>query len=173
MPDTWAARWAGQWAAGAQRFNQNHVPAGNPAGGEFTTSGGTGKGASAKGGKGKPAAKTSPAAKEDRTEAQLKAQAAADRAKAARLTIQLHALEKQAAAAHAASVHHAAAAKAAAAKAGHINPHAKHTPGKTHKAAAAHAKHHASLKTRIAGLKTQIAALLAQAKQLDARAAAM
>jgi hypothetical protein len=46
MAETWVARWAGQWAASAQRFNKFHAPAGSAAGGQFTSGGGSGKGGS-------------------------------------------------------------------------------------------------------------------------------
>lgn len=46
MADMWAAQWAQGWAAGAQRFNPNHVPAGSAGGGQFAPAGhgGGGKG---------------------------------------------------------------------------------------------------------------------------------
>ncbi len=43
MADTWAAQWAGSWAASAQRFNMSHAPAGSATGGQFTSGGGGGK----------------------------------------------------------------------------------------------------------------------------------
>lgn len=165
MTDTWAAQWAQAWTGTAQRFNQNHAPAGSATGGQFTTSGGGGGGAS----------KTSSSknAGNAARKARLRAQAKADRAKAAQLQQTLNGLLKKQKAAQAHSAAAAKAAKAKAAAAGHINPHAKKaTPGKG-KSPAAHAtaKHHASLKKQIASLKQQISTLLAQAAQLDAQAA--
>src|SRR5437016_7173202 len=123
MADTWAARWAGSWAVGAQRFNMNHAPAGSATGGQFT-GGGSGSNSSVKGGKApRPAAGTHPAsAAVTAHKAQLHAKASADRARARQLETQLHALEKQQAHAHAAAVKATATAKAAAKAANQKHP---------------------------------------------------
>src|SRR6476469_1107354 len=107
MSDTWATRWAASWAAEAQRFNMTHVPAGSATGGQFgTSSGGSSAAKAGAGGAKAPAKGAKPAAKAAHPgnppnaarKARLHAQAKADRAQAAKLTIHLHALEKQEAA---------------------------------------------------------------------------
>lgn len=195
MAETWASAWASQWAAGAQRFNPNHAPAGSAAGGQFAPAGGSGSSGKGSGsGKTAPRAAAKPvtahqkheahlahmrnvaahpqsAAPADRARAKaaLLAQAKADRLKIAALQAQLKGLHAQEAKAAAAAKH--AAAKAASAKAG---PNAKKTlahAAAAKKAAAKAPAGKATLKQQIAGVENQISALTAQVKSDEAQAA--
>jgi hypothetical protein len=151
------------------RFNPNHAPAG-VGGGQFTSSGGAGKG----GAKSKPAAKAAHRPAPHHGLSAAEKQHLLDRSDAIRKRIhglrqELETLEKQ----QHAEAKAAKAAKAAAAKAGH-----KHvTPGKAHKNPAHTGASHKttthkakSLADRISGLHAQIKKLRQQADELEAQA---
>ena len=185
MTDPWISRWAAAWTGGAQRFNQNHAPAGSPAGGQFTTSGGgsgSSKGGSGGGGK-KPTAHQQHAAHMQHLaghpnsaqsraarKAALLAQAKADRAKIAQLNVQLKGLKAQEAKAVAQAKANAAKAKSAKSGPNQSKSFAHAAAAKKPSSGAA-PKHHLTLKQQIAAVEQQIATLTAQAKADEAAAA--
>jgi hypothetical protein len=163
--------WAAAWSA--FRFNHNHKGPG-AGGGEFTSSGGAGSGSKAPkaGGHGKaPAHAAQPASRPPATgqgeqKRRLIAQANQDRAKAAVLRQQLHAIELQLKS-RSATAKTAAAAKSAKSTAAT----AKKSNVATAKKSSVASTSTVSLQNRAAALRTQIHALMANARQLDARAA--
>jgi hypothetical protein len=155
------------------RFNPFHAPAG-PGGGEFTSSGGAGKG----GGGSAPVKAQGPQhTPETPAElhhiAQLHAKARADREQAHKLEAQLKQVEQQIHASRQATAKAAAAAKKSGLHGG--KKAAKHHKGPQH-----HAKHHlaahkktASLQQQAGHLRTEIKTLLGEADSLDRQAKAL
>jgi len=149
------------------RFDQFHVKAGSPTGGQFATSSGGGGGAKAPAAHGHASASTGHAPGGHAAKQRLLTQARADLAEARKLGAQLHLLEKQHAAAVAAAKKSAASAKKSK-HAGHVVHHHHHAAQHRH-----HTRHAATLTQRITSLKTRIHDLRSKAAALEHQAHAM